>query len=217
MGRNTILVALAGLGASAAVANAQAILTFGFTDVNGSFAVSDGSFTGVADAATSGDVTRLASPGGTAVFAPGFVGTGAADFSFDIDVMITGAGTASGTGTFTIVDVHGERLTGDIDGNFTQLAPGVIAFNGLLANVRFNDVSGDGTFDGPSAGSFGTDLPGSAPFSGALVQLFIDGAGGFFDADFTGVSTQVSGAVVPAPASLALLGMGGLLAARRRR
>ncbi|MFI4882652.1 MAG: PEP-CTERM sorting domain-containing protein [Phycisphaerales bacterium JB064] len=216
MGR-TMLIAAAGVAATAAVANAQAILTFGFTDVSGSFTASDGSFAGSSDAATSGDVTRLASPGGTAVYEPGFVGTGASDFSFDIDVMITGASTADGSGTFTIVDVHGETLSGNLDGEFTQLMGGAIAFEGTLSNVMFNDVSGDGTFDGPTVGSFGTDLPGTGPYTGALVQLFIDGSGGFFDSDFTGISTQVSGAVVPAPASLALLGLGGLAAARRRR
>lgn len=216
MGR-TMLIAAVGLAATAAVANAQAILTFGFTDVDGSFTASDGSFAGVSTSVTSGDVTRLASPGGTALFEPGFVGTGASDFSFDIDVMITGAGTADGSGTFTIVDVHGETLSGNISGEFSALGAGAIGFLGTLSGVQFNDVSGDGTFDGPTTGSFGTDLPGSGVYSGALVQLFIDGAGGFFDADFTGISTQVSGAVVPAPASLALIGLGGLAATRRRR
>jgi len=216
MGR-TMLLAAAGVAATATFAHAQAILTFGFTDVDGNFTASDGSFTGSSSSVTSGDVTRLTSPAGTAVFEPGFVGTGSSDFSFDIDVMITGTGTADGTGTFTIVDVQGETLTGSLDGTFTELSPGFVAFNGLLSNVEFNDISGDGTFDGPSSGSFGTDLPGSAPYSGALVQLFIDGTGGFFDADFSGVSTQVSGEVIPAPASLALLGLGGLAAMRRRR
>jgi hypothetical protein len=216
MGR-TLLIAAAGIAATAAVANAQAILTFGFTDVDGSFTASDGSFTGASTAVTSGDVTRLSAPGGTAVFDPGFAGVGSSDFSFDIDVMITGAGTADGNGTFTIVDVHGEILTGSLDGSFVELSPGIVAFNGLLSGVEFNDVSGDGTFDGPTTGSFSTDLPGTAPYDGALVQLFLDGTGGFFDADFTGISTQVSGVIVPAPASLALLGLGGLAAARRRR
>ncbi|UYV13165.1 MAG: PEP-CTERM sorting domain-containing protein [Phycisphaera sp.] len=216
MGR-TMLIAAAGIAATAAVANAQAILTFGFTEVDGSFTASDGSFLGSSNASTSGDVTRLSAPGGTAVFEPGFAGVGASDFSFDIDVMITGAGTADGSGTFTITDVQGETLSGDLDGDFIELAPGVIAFNGLLSGVQFNDLSGDGTFDGPTAGSFSTDLPGTAPYDGALVQLFLDGSGGFFDADFTGISTQVSGVVIPAPASLALLGLGGLAAARRRR
>lgn len=217
MGR-TMILAAAGVAASAAVANAQTILTFGFTDVNGSFTASDGSFTGAADSVTSGDVTRLSSPAGTALFEPGFVGTGAADFSFDIDVIITTPGlTADGAGTFTIVDVHGETLTGSLDGQFNRLGGGIIAFSGLLSGVQFNDVSGDGTFDGPTAGSFSTDLPGTGPYDGALVQLFISSSGGFFDADFTGVSTQVSAVVVPAPASLALLGIGGLAAVRRRR
>lgn len=213
MGRTT-LIAFAGLAASATFANAQTILTFGFTDVDGSFRVSDGVFEGRSVADTSGDVSRLAAPGGTASFNPGFAG-GTADFSFDIDVMLTGVGTADGVGSFTIVDAQGESLVGDIDGTFNQLGS-FIVFQGLLSGVQFNDVSGDGTFDGPSGGSFGTDLPGTPPFEGAFVELFIS-RGNFFDRDFSGVSTQVIGEIVPAPASLALLGLGGLAAARRRR
>lgn len=214
MGRTT-LIAFAGLAASATFANAQTILTFGFTDVDGSFRVSDGVFEGRSVAGTSGDVSRLAAPGGTAQFNPGFAG-GTADFSFDIDVMLTATpGIADGTGSFTIIDAQGESLVGDINGTFNQLGS-FIVFQGLLSGVQFNDVSGDGTFDGPSGGSFGTDLPGTPPFEGAFVELFIS-RGGFFDRDFSGVSTQVIGEIVPAPASLALLGLGGLAAARRRR
>lgn len=213
MGR-TMLIAVAGLAASATVANAQAILTFAFSDVDGSFSVSDGLFSGRSNATTSGDVTRLAAPGGTALFNPGFAG-GVADFSFDIDVMLTTPSTADGTGSFSIVDAQGEALTGDIEGEFTTLGS-FIVFRGLLSGVQFNDVSGDGTFDGPSGGSFGTDLPGNPPFTGAFVELFITDSG-FFVRDFSGVSTQVIGEIIPAPASLALLGLGGLAATRRRR
>ncbi len=216
MGR-MMLFAAAGVAATATLANAQAILTFGFTDVDGSFTASDGSFSGTAGATTSGDVTRVASPGGTAVFAPGFAGTGSSDFSFDIMVSGIMGGSAAGAGTFSIADLNGETLSGSIDGDFVMLGSGIIAFNGLLSDVVFGDVSGDGTFDGPTAGFFSTDLPGTAPYDGAIVTLTVTGAAGFFDDDFSGVSTQVSGAIVPAPASLALLGLGGLAAARRRR
>jgi len=212
-----MLIAAAGLAASATVANAQAILTFGFTDVNSSFTASDGSFSGVANGGTSGDVTRLAAPGGTAQFDQGFFGTGLADFNFDIDVMLTGADTADGSGTFSIVDVQGETLSGNIDGQFNLIGGVAISFTGNLTGVQFTDVSGDGTFDGPTSGSFDTDLPGAAPYTGAVVQLFLDGSGNFFTRDFDDVSTQVSGVIVPAPASLALLGLGGLAATRRRR
>ena len=213
MGR-TMLFAVVGLAASATVANAQAILTFGFTDVDGSFSVSDGIFAGRSVAATSGDVSRVVAPAGTADFNPGFAG-GTADFSFDIDVMLMGGGVAEGSGAFTIIDAQGETLTGDINGEFSMLGS-FIAFRGLLTGVEFNDVSGDATFDGPSGGSFGTDLPGVPPFTGAFVELFITDAG-FFDRDFSGVTTQVIAEIVPAPATLALLGLGGLVATRRRR
>lgn len=212
-----MLIAAAGVAAMATIANAQAVLTFGFTDVDSSFTASDGSFSGRAGALTSGDVTRLASPTGTALFAPGFVGTGSSDFTLDMSVTDILATTATGTGTFSIIDLNGEDLSGTIDGQFQRLGAGIIAFTGLLSGISFNDVSGDGTFDGPTSGFFSTDLPGTAPYEGAIVTLMITGSAGFFTSDFSGVSTQVAGEVIPAPASLALLGLGGLAAARRRR
>ncbi|MEO1008193.1 MAG: PEP-CTERM sorting domain-containing protein [Planctomycetota bacterium] len=212
------LVPAMALAASAGAAQAQVILTFGFTDVNGSFSTADMTFSGDSVGLTSGDVTRVAAPAATALYEPGFVG-GTADFSLDIDVMLSSATTADGNGSFTITDADGDTITGDIDGEFTTPGFGVVFFNGLLSNVSVNDLGAvDGQFDGPSGGAFASDLPGEAPYDGALVQLFIGDTPGFFDTDFTGISTQVDGIIVPAPASVALIGLGaaGLLGRRRR-
>jgi len=203
--------------AAAGAAQGQVILTFGYTDVEGSFSTATSEFTGRAVPSTSGDVTRTAAPGGTADFDDGFAGD-IADFKLDLSVLLTTPSTADGTGTFEIIDADGDTITGSINGEFETPGSGIVFFNGTLSDVFLNDNGDpDGTFDGTDGGSFGLDLPGTAPFDGAFVQLFIGGTGGFFDRDFSGVSAQVDGIIVPAPAAAALFGLGGLAALRRRR
>jgi hypothetical protein len=51
---------------------------------------------------------------------------------------------------------------------------------------------------------------------GALTQI-VFGAGSFFTTDFVNAATGVTAQIVPAPGALALLGLGGLVAGRRRR
>lgn len=103
-----------------------------------------------------------------------------------------------------------------MSGTFTFLPNGnVLFFGGLVENVAFTDVSGDGTFDG-NTGSFNTDFSAFGPLTGALQRLELR-VPNFFTDDFSGSLAEVDAQFVPAPASLALLGLGGLAAARRRR
>lgn len=197
------------LGLLAGVAQADVVLSFGFTDLSGSY---DGasSFTANAVATPSlsstGDVTRISD--GTAEFATGFA-SGPADFSMNLSVTPAGE-----SGTFTITDVTGANtITGDISGDWISGGGDIVYFNGLLSNVLLN---GPGpSFDGTS-GSFGMDIEGQ-PLDGAFVTLFIATGSGFFDRAFQGVSTQVDGVVIPAPAGVMALAGLGLMAARRRR
>lgn len=209
-----------GLVAAAPAAAQQSILTFGFTDMAGSYSTGTGHFMAQAvdtsPLRTSGDVTRLLNPdSGTAMYNPG-----AAVGLATVDLLVSSVvgNTANGAGTLTILDADGDTLSAAINGQFISNGPAVF-FNGVLTNVAFADGgTPDTTWNGPSGGSFLRSFnPAPPPYTGAIVQLFIGNAGNFFTQSFSGLSTQVSGAIVPAPATLGLLGLGLAAAGRRRR
>lgn len=214
--RQSIRLALAaGVAGLAAHAGADAIVTFGFTDLAGNYDHSAGVFTAADDADSSGDVTRLEMPIGSANYDVGFSG-GTAAASFSVDVVPISGTMASGSGSFSIVDANGDTMTGDISGFWIAGALGIF-FNGDLSNVVFTDVSGDGTFDGPDGGSFSTALSGIPPYDGAVVQLFVPPTGNFFASSFQVEAVEVSGEIIPTPGVAGLLGLAGLAAVRRRR
>ncbi len=206
---------IAAFGLLAGAAQADVVLTFGFTDLAGEF---DGGSAFTADSVSagvlqsSGDVSRLLAPGGTADYDAGFASGG-----FSMNIGVPAVRTDPTSGGFTITDADGDTITGDINGNWVSGGGDIVFFTGSLSNVNLNDLGGiDGSFDGPSGGSFGLDIP-SQPLEGALVTLFIATGSGFFDSAFSDVSTQVDGVVVPAPAGLMALAGLGLIASRRRR
>ena len=219
--RSSIALALLAGGVLASAASGAVIVTYGYTDLNGSF---DGStFTAVAaDTGTlqsAGDVSRLTGAGGTAQFEPGFVSLGdLSDFVQELSVTNIMGNTATGSGSFTATDVNGDTVSGDVDGIFITPGFGIVFFNGLLSNVVLTNNSGDGIFDSPDGGFVMSDLNGS--YEGAEVKLFTNVAGGFFNRPFSEISTQVSGEIVPTPGAAALFGLGaafGLVRSRRPR
>lgn len=169
---------------------------------------------------TTGAVSRLVPTTGTATFTAGFVsGADAANFDIRVSAIPTGNPLVrTGSGVFTSTDVDGDFITGVVNGTWYNGGPGFIFFNGTLSNV-FLVPSGaapeNGTFDG-NAGSWDMNIPAPQPYEGAIVQL-VFGAPNFFLQDFADRATGVTAQLVPAPGALALLGIGGLLAARRRR
>lgn len=206
------------LGGMVASAQAEAILTFGFTDLSGSFNVGTSEFSAdavdTANLSTAGDVTRLSPVGATATYNDGFVSRSAfADVGLSMDVTNILANSADGNGSILITDNDGDTIVADIDGVFSNGGFGIYYFTGYLSNVFLSGT----TFNGPDGGSFGMDLPGNEPYEGALVQLFIANNGNFFANSFTGRSVQLSGIIVPAPGVLGIAGAGLLLGARRRR
>lgn len=221
--RTTRLALAAGIlaaGFGAATANADVIATLTYDDLGGSF-TRNGAGTGGAFVAravdlagalqTSGATSRIIPTQGNADFAPGFVSAAnPADAVINIGTLFTGPGTASGNGNFVATDIDGDTVTGDLSGEWTTPGAGILFFNGALTNVRMNGQ----TFNG-NTGSWDMNLPGGPIFEGAIVQLTFSGSG-FFDQNFTNRATGTTLQIVPAPGALALLGLGGLVAARRR-
>ena len=218
-------IALGTLGMAAAAGSAVAgpLVTFTYTNLNGVYA-DNGNGTGNFGAFavsggglfTDGSVSRVVGPGaGTSVFNPGFFGGSAADFVLNLSVFNKNnmLGTAQGAGSFTITDTVGNKLVGNLTGDWINFG-GATFFNGAISNSVFVPVV-NGLFIGNS-GFFATNVPGQ-PLDGSLVQLFLDSGSGFFDSSFSQVSTGVAGQLVPSPASMALFGLGGLIAGRRRR
>jgi hypothetical protein len=207
-------------GATGAAMADQTILSFGFTDLDGQFSTVNSHFralgVNIAPLQSQGDVSRVNLPGpGSATYLPGQAAN-----RVNVDLLVSGilANTANGSGFVEIFDVDGDSLRADISGQFLSNGLAVF-FNGSLTNVTWTDNGvQEGTFNGPGGGSIPLSFaPAPPPYIGAIVQLYIGDVNNFFVNSFSGISTQVSGVVVPAPASFALLGLGGLIAGRRRR
>lgn len=216
--KTRLLTVVGGVFGLAGAAGAAPVLSFGFTDLAGSFDTGTGVFEAeaaeTADLKTSGDVTRLAGPVGTANYDTGFLSASAfADVNITMNVTPIDAQNASGMGSFTITDDDGDTITGTINGTFNTPGAGITFFTGLLSDVTLTGS----TFNGPDGGSFDMDLPGNAPYTGAFVSLYILNGSTFFNSSFSDVSVQASGLIVPSPGSMALLGLGGLMAVRRYR
>lgn len=218
--RASIACAFSCVGAFAAASSAGVILSYGYTDLMGSFdgSMFSASAADVGTLQTAGDVTRLDGAGGTAQFEPGFVGLGdMSDFIVNISVTNLTPNSARGSGSFLATDRNGDTISGDIEGDWRTPGRGIAFFNGLLSNVVLTNNSGDGIFDSPDGGFVMSDMRGS--YSGAVVQLFTNVSAGFFNTNFQQVSTQISGEIIPSPGSAALLAMAtvGLLVPRRTR
>jgi hypothetical protein len=215
-----VLFSAVAVAALAGAAQADTtILSFSFSDLSGGFSTASSHFNALGvnmlPLQSQGDVSRVNLPGsGTASY-----GAGAAAGLLNVDLAVSAIGptTANGAGSIVITDVDGDTFHADISGQFVNNGLAVF-FNGSLTNIGWTDNGPqDGMFNGPSGGAIPlTFAPAPPPYLGSIVQLYI-GAGNFFTSDFSGISTQVNGVVTPAPASIALLGLGGLVASRRRR
>ncbi|MBL8885681.1 MAG: hypothetical protein JNK16_03395 [Phycisphaerales bacterium] len=220
------LVAAAAAGTVSVAQAATTLVTFGYNNLQGTYTAAGmnaGNFSavavdqGVGGLQTDGSVSRLVPGAGQSKFAAGFKSLATfADFSINISFTRLSATTGLGAGNFTATDALGNTVAGSISG-FWSVQPTIgIAFNGTLANVN---ITPNATFTGTDGSStnWNTNLPSPAPYTGALTQLIFNGGAFFTDQNLSNVATQVSGQIVPSTGSLALFGLSGLVAARRRR
>ncbi len=226
-----IAVALIAVAGAAGAANAQTVLaSFSYDSLSGSYVASSpttGNFTAAAvngALTTGGFFQRTVGPIGTADYPEGFVtDANPADIVLTMAINKTSATTADGFGTITITDIDGDTFVATINGvndlgtpqseGWIQIAPGFAAFSGALSNVVF--TTNDGQFNGYTGG-WVLPLPADE-LEGAIVNLMIGGGNNFFNSNYSGRAVGVSGQLVPAPGVIALLGLGGLAASRRRR
>jgi hypothetical protein len=220
MSKSVLVVAAgAALSISSAASAAMTLIDFAFNSTAAAYNSATNSLQAqgvdnIADGVrTTGNVRRYDVTPGTANYD---LGTGAGAIAMNLAVSAIGPTSAIGSGTLTITDANNDTITATVSGTFINGGSAVF-FNGFLSNVALNNTSGDNTFNGPSGGGFSMSTAGLGSLSGSIIYLELGNAGNFFTNSFNTVVTQVSGAIVPAPASLALLGLGGLVAGRRRR
>jgi len=203
------LTTLAGL---ASASNAQ-VVSGTYNDLSGSYngATFNAHAVDQVGLRTQGNVDRTVSPTGSAQFAPGFVSAAnPADFVINLSYIPAGPGLGLGSGAFTVTDVNGVTISGLVDGFWIDGGAQVF-FNGTLSAVSFSGP----TFTG-DVGSFSTAF--GAPFlDGALSQLYLVGPGNFFTQPFADVPVNLTFQLTPAPGAAAVLGLGALVATRRRR
>ncbi|MBX3390161.1 MAG: hypothetical protein KF691_12005 [Phycisphaeraceae bacterium] len=211
----------------ASLASAGPLVTFTYTNLSGQYAYNPigdtGAFkaTAVSNGAlqSDGSVSLVPNPGaGTAVFNPGFTSRTIASFEIDLSFFGRVGNMASGNGTFKAVDTLGNILTGQLAGDWVMFG-GAVFFNGAIRGaVLIPNPVAVLPFTGET-GSWNMGVPMALqPLDGSIVQIHLaEPVNSNMDHDFREVSTGVAGQLVPTPASMALLGFGGLIAARRRR
>ena len=213
----TALITVAGL------ASADVIVSYSYTDLDGTYDASTSTFTANATdngtIATGGDVSLLTGSKGTAQFDTGFSNLGTfADVALEMDISNLTGSSADGTGTITLTDTDGDTLSASIAGTWSILNPfGFMFFSGATDNYVFTDNNQtDGFFDGTTGAFDMSGLLGNV-FDGA-VSLLLQHPGGFDDS-FAEISTQADGILIPTPGTVLIAGVGafGMIAPRRRR
>lgn len=221
----TLLIGTAALTMLAGAAQADLAATFGFTDMGANWNAGSSSLTvGASETgnlSTSGDVTNYLGGGSplTALFNSGFAdGLTAADSLFSMDLSNITATGADAVGTFQITDINGDTLSGSYTGTWTNQF-GFGFFDGHIAAASYNDIeSGNNVFEGNAGVGFAVPTDALEGGLSMLLQMpeWFDSNNGNFNAR----TTQLDGILVntvPAPGALALAGLGGIVAGRRRR
>lgn len=210
----------------ASLATAGPLVTFTYTNLAGRYAYNAIGDTGQFNASavsngslqTDGSVSLVPGAGaGTAVFNPGFTSRTIASFDIDISFFNRVGNMASGNGSFTARDTVGNTLVGQLAGDWVMFG-GAVFFNGAIRGAMLYSYTGNPMFTGET-GSWNMGTPMALqPLDGSIVQIHLsEPVNSMMNADFREISVGVAGQLIPTPASMALLGLGGLVATRRRR
>jgi hypothetical protein len=115
--------------------------------------------------------------------------------------------SATGTGEFTLTDIDGDTITGNISGNWALIG-GYTTFSGDLTDVQ--STTDDGLFNGNS-GSVPLDLVTLPPWNGQVVELMINHEGWMLPIAWPSAKPGTMYAVIPVPVPTAvILGILGL-------
>lgn len=162
---------------------------------------------------------RNAPPVGSAILLPGLWGTGAEGLELSMTISDITAGEAIGSGAFELTDIHGDSISGSVDGLWSRDG-GRGIFSGTLSGVTFASVT-DSDFTGHLDSTALMTFEPAASWEGFTTIITAEGtwfqtAGGapniYVDMDsIPGTSLEMRVVPVPAPAALllCLLGLGG--------
>ena len=222
----TILTGAVALTTLAGAAQADLAGTFGFTDMGANWNSGSGILNVGAEEngnlSSSGDLTNYTEVGAplTALFNSGFAdGSTSADSQFTMELSnITGM-SADAVGTFMVTDINGDTLSGNYVGTWTnQFGFGFFDGEITLASYNADTEAGNGMFEGNAGQAYAVpagDMNGGLSMLLQMPEWFDSTTG-----DFQARTTQLDGILVntvPTPGSMALMGLGGLMTARRRR
>jgi hypothetical protein len=192
---------------------------FGITTSNSLTSFDGGTFTSRSVSATLVHVFRNEAPSGAAILLPGQWGFGTESFELSMAISNITASEATGSGVFQLKDIHGDSISGSIDGLWLRDG-GHGKFSGTLSDVSFTSVM-DTDFTGHVGSAAAMTFAPAASWSGFTTA--ITGEGTWFQTDsgvpniyadtdsIQGGSIDMRVVPVPVPAAffLGLLGLGG--------
>lgn len=155
-------------------------------------------------------LNRLEAPLETVGLQPYYT-SGDFSLSMTVDNIDNIAHSATGTGEFTLTDIDGDTITGEISGNWALIG-GYTTFSGDLTNVQWS--TDDGFFNGDSGSDDAAvplDLVTLPPWDGQMINLTINHEAWMMLPSGWGgkIKPGTIFAVVPTPAAV-LLGILGL-------
>ena len=135
------------------------------------------------------------------------------------DIMGDGTSTpysAVGTGSLVLTDDDDDSITADLTGKWVRLGTQNF-FDGVLSNVYFNVVDGDGTedpyFNDDMGNAVSMDFSAIQPWAGGITELVTNSiwfSEGAFDVTGGGISITVVPVPIPVAVILGMLGLGSV-------